>query len=82
MTILEQVVHYQAVWRLILPHIQQPAPEDCARWLAYPVPIVEQALIRSGQRFTQARLDVGFEPSSAYRYVTATANRMSTTRRT
>lgn len=73
MTILEKVAHFREIWRIALPHIPAPAPEDVVHWCHYEPVTVEAAILRTAQKFAEKKLPQGFTPSSAYRYVTSTA---------
>jgi len=77
MTLLEKITHYQRVWRIALPHLTEPAPEDVARWCTYPLGTVENAILRTGNRFAKSKLASGFNPEEAYRYTTAVARSMA-----
>ena len=76
MTVLQRIENYRAVWAIALPHLAPPSPQDAARWGAYPVSVVETAILRAGRRFSKERVSGSFDPVSAYRYVTATARSM------
>ena len=67
MTLLDKISHFQQVWRVVLPHIAEPSPEDAARWVCYPLEAVENAILRTGKRFNSSRLSPGFNPHDAYR---------------
>lgn len=73
MTILERIETYRKVWRIVLPHLAEPSPEDVARWAVYPIDAVEAAILRTGRRFARSKISIQFDPQQAYRYVTATA---------
>jgi hypothetical protein len=77
MTILEKIAHLQHVWRVVLPHITEPSPEDAAHWCSYPLEAVESAILRTGKRFSKSRLTPGFDPHDAHRYATAVARSMA-----
>jgi hypothetical protein len=73
MTLLEKISYFQKVWRLTLPHIEPPSPEDAVRWCPYSVDTVETALLRTARRFAPAKITEGFQPQQAYKYATAIA---------
>lgn len=77
MNLLQRIDHYQKVWGLILPHLPPPSEQDAARWGGYPVDAVESALLRAARRFAIDRIPTDFDPSSAYRYVSAIAKAVS-----
>jgi hypothetical protein len=77
MTLLKRIESLLAVWRVMLPHIPAPTPEDTAHWLNYSDEIVEAAIFRTGKKFAAPKLSAGFDPSQAYRYATATARIMA-----
>lgn len=73
MTILELITRFQELWRMVLPHIAEPSPQDAARWCDYDPSIVERAILRTGRRFASDKVPSGFKPEEAYRYVTGVA---------
>ena len=73
MNLIQQIDLYRKTWRLLLPHVPVPPPEDAARWAAYPSSAVESALLRTSKRFAPARITPDFVPQRAYKYATATA---------
>ena len=73
MTILDKIKFFRQVWRILLPHLTEPAAQDAARWGIYPPEAVEAALLRTAKRFARNRVPESFDPQQAYRYVTATA---------
>ena len=78
MTVFAQIEEYLKLWRVVLPHLAEPSQHDAARWCIYPTPAVEGAILRAGQRFTPIRIGSDyFDPTQAYRYVTAVAKQMT-----
>lgn len=77
MTLLQRVDTFLATWRLLLPHLPPPTPEDAVRWLHYADTIVEQAILRTSKKFAAYKIDARFNPSKAHRYATATARIMA-----
>ena len=77
MTISEKIQQYQKVWRLVLPHLSEPQPEDAVRWCAYPTEIVETAILRAGQRFAPPKVGPSFQPLQAFKFVTATSRSLT-----
>jgi hypothetical protein len=77
MTFVQRVDGLLATWRLLLPHVPAPTPENATRWLHYSDTVVESAILRTAQKFSQEKLSTGFEPSLAYRYTTSTARNMT-----
>lgn len=77
MTKLEQVNQLTRLWRVALPHIAEPSPQDAIRWCLYPMETVESAILQAGKRFTVTKLTADFVPTQAYKYVTATARSMT-----
>lgn len=73
MTTLENVKHFIRLWKVALPHVAAPSPEDAIRWAMYPVDTVESAILQTARRFSAAKLTPDFTPIRAYKYVTATA---------
>jgi hypothetical protein len=76
MTLVQRVDSLLATWRLLLPHVPAPTPENATRWLHYPDAVVESAILRTAQKFSQEKLSANFEPSLAYKYTTSTARNM------
>jgi hypothetical protein len=77
MTLIQRVDGLLATWRLLLPHVPPPEPEDAARWLNYPDEIVEQAIFRTRKKFAAHKIDARFDPCRAHQYATATARTMA-----
>jgi hypothetical protein len=77
MTTFERISEYQRLWCIVLPHLTAPSQQDAARWCIYPTAAVEGAILRAGQRFAPGRIGSGFDPTQAYRYVTAVAKQMT-----
>jgi len=73
MNLIERVSLYLKTWKMVLPHVAPPPPEDAARWGLYPSYVVEAAILRTSKRFAPARLGLDFVPQQAYKYATATA---------
>lgn len=73
MNLIQRIDLYGQMWRLVMPHIPEPTPEDAARWGLYPTTAVEAAILRTSKRFARTKLAPEFVPQQAYRYVTATA---------
>ncbi|HKV92334.1 MAG TPA: hypothetical protein VJW20_07280 [Candidatus Angelobacter sp.] len=78
MTLLQRIDDLLATWRIVLPHLPPPAPEDAVRWLHYSDTAVEQAILRTGKKFAAHKIDAQFDPSRAHQYATATARIMAT----
>jgi hypothetical protein len=76
MILLERISNYQSVWTVALPHLPPPSAESAARWGAFPLEVVEAAILRAGRRFAKSRITEDFDPTSACRYVTGTARAM------
>ena len=77
MNLIERINSLLAVWRVALPHIPAPAPDNVAHWLNYPNLIVEAAILRTARKFSQDKLSADFIPSQAYKYTTSTARIMT-----
>jgi len=77
MTVLEKITHLRTVWRLTLPHIAEPSPEDVARWCIYPTEHVEQAILRTVRRYAVDKLNPSFAPIDAYRHVSSVARSLT-----
>jgi hypothetical protein len=77
MTLVQRIDSLLATWRVLLPHIPAPTPENATRWLHYPDTAVEAAILRTAQKFAAPKLVSGFEPLQAYRYTTSTARNMA-----
>lgn len=78
MILIQRVDGLLATWRLLLPHVPAPTPENATRWLHYPDMVVEAAILRTAQKFSREKLGAGFDPLQAYRYTTSTARNMAT----
>lgn len=72
MNLLERIDYYRRLWELTLPHISAPQSQDVLRWAAYPLDIVESAIVQASHRFSRDRITDDLEPIDTYRYVTAT----------
>jgi hypothetical protein len=77
MTLVERISSLTLAWRTVLPYLPEPQPTDVARWCVYADEIAEAAIIRTSKKFTASKLSADFDPSLAYRYVTATARIMA-----
>jgi hypothetical protein len=78
MTVFDRIENFLALWRLAVPHLPEPTPAAVIHWCRYPDSAVEQAILRTGQKFAQPRIEPDFAPDKAYRYVTGTARVMAT----
>ena len=80
MNLIERTELYRRMWRLTLPHVPEPSPQDAARWGLYPAHAVEAAILRTAMRFAPIKVTTGFDPQQAYRYVTGTARSIAAAR--
>jgi len=77
MTTIEKIAHYQTLWGVALPHLEQPTSQDAVRWCAYPLESVEAAILRAAKRFAAHKVSQSFDAQEAYRYTTATARHIA-----
>ena len=77
MTILELITRFQGLWKIAIPHLAEPSPQDAARWCDYAPSIVERAILRTGRRFAKDKVPPAFDAEEAYRYVTGVARSMT-----
>jgi hypothetical protein len=73
MTLLEKHQRFAALWRVVMPHIEEPTVQDSAQWSRYSPEEVERAICRTGRRFAPSKLLPTFAATEAYRYVSAVA---------
>jgi hypothetical protein len=75
---IETITQYQALWRVVMPHIAVPPAEDVALWCGYPVQAVEGAILRTARRFSRYTTDsTKFSPVDSYRYTSSVARAMA-----
>jgi hypothetical protein len=78
MNLIERVAHIQQVWRMIIPHLAEPAPADVGRWLEYSDRTIEAAILRTAGKFASSKIDAQtFDATRSWRYVSATAKQMA-----
>jgi hypothetical protein len=77
MQLTEKIDYFKQLWRVVLPHVAEPSPQDVARWCDYEPAIVERAMLRTGRRFAKDKIRPGFNPEEAYRYVTGVSRSMT-----
>jgi hypothetical protein len=77
MQLTEKIDYFTRLWRIILPHVADPSPQDAARWCDYEPAIVERAMLRTGRRFAKDKLAPGFTPEQSFRYTTGVARSMT-----
>lgn len=73
MTLAQRISGFVELWRLAMPHIEQPSVQDAARWGGYDPAVVERAILRTARRFAPGKITPAFRPEEAYRYVSAVA---------
>jgi len=78
MQLTEKIEYFTQLWCVVLPHVREPSPQDVARWCDYESAIVERAILRTGRRFAENKVQRDFDPTQAYRYTTGVARSMTT----
>jgi hypothetical protein len=76
MNLLQTIAYYKQVWSVVIPNIPEPDEKDAARWCKFKPEVVENAMLRTAQRFAPDRIGngEGFTPEMAYKFVTAIAS--------
>jgi hypothetical protein len=77
MNVIDKITYYQKVWKVALPHLPTPEPQDIRFWTDLDVNSVESAILQASNRFAESRIKRPFDASEAYRYITATAKGMA-----
>lgn len=77
MQLAEKLDYFIRLWRVVVPHIAEPSPQDVARWCEYDTAVAEGAILRTARRFAEGKVRHGFSPEEAYRYTTGVARSMT-----
>jgi hypothetical protein len=71
MTIVERCTDAQELWKMFLPFVSAPEPQQLARWAnRFPDELIERAFLKTARKFSAKRVRLPLDEADIHRYVT------------